>query len=341
MDKYGTDPFRFAIAAAMIEAPWMQLQEGRIAGARNFANKIWNAGRFALTHLRGFEPDADAAPSTETVDRWILSRLARTVQAVQDGLERFRFADAANALHVFIWHEFCDWHLELAKIRLYQQENPKARREAQQTLHTVFDAILRLLHPFMPFLTEELWQRLGAEEGSLCRADFPTFNPSEIDEAAEKEMSIVMGAVNAARTVRGELNVPPSREIAVLAQSPDASARQALTAHAGYMAALAKAPTLDVAERHAKPPASAAAVVGSVEIYIPLEGVIDIGAETARLEKEMARVEKELERTLKNLSNENFLNRAPAAVVKKARERKEELEAAHQKLAANIGMLKG
>ena len=340
MDKYGTDPLRFAVAAAMIEAPWMQLQEGRIGGARNFANKIWNAGRFVLTHLSDFEPDPNAARSDETVDRWIVSRTARTVQTVQTSLERFRFADAANALHVFIWHEFCDWHLELVKARLYQKENPPARRAAQQTLRSVFDAILRLLHPFMPFLTEELWQRLGAEEGSLCQADFPTFNLSDMDEEAERKMSLVMGVVNAARTVRGELNVPPSREIAVLAHSPDASAREALSAHAGYVSALAKAPALDVAEFHAKPPASAAAVVGSVEIYIPLEGVIDIAAETARLEKEKARVDKELERSAQNLSNENFLNRAPAAVVEKAKERRKELEAAQDKLAKNIRMLK-
>ena len=340
MDKYGTDPLRFAVAAAMIEAPWMQLQEGRIAGARNFANKIWNAGRFVLTHLSDFEPDPNAPRSEETVDRWIVSRTARTVQAVQTSLERFRFADAANALHEFIWHEFCDWHLELAKARLYQKENPQARRDAQQTLRSVFDAILRLLHPFMPFLTEELWQRLGVEEGSLCRAEFPTFDPLHIDAEAERQMSVVMGAVNAARTVRGELNVPPSREIVVLAHSSDASAREALSAHAGYMSALAKASTLDVAEFHAKPPASAAAVVGSVEIYIPLEGVIDVGAETARLEKEKARVDKELERSVKNLSNENFLNRAPAAVVEKAKTRRTELEAARDKLAKNIRMLK-
>ena len=348
MDAYGADALRFAIASAMIEAQWMQLQEGRIAGSRNFANKLWNAGRFALRHLEdyhhGANEDADEGAenySEELADRWIVSRWNRAAAAAESALERFRFADAANVLHDFIWHEFCDWYLELAKIRLYdEQPDSPGRRAAQRTLFETFDAILRLLHPFMPFITEDLWQRLGAGEGHLCRAAFPKADESRIDAEAEREMSVVMAAVSAARNVRGELNVPPSRELTVLAHSSDESVRAALEANAGYISALARVSELDVAETHAKPPASAAAVAGGAEIFIPLEGVIDLDAEAARLEKEKARVEKELEKTARNLSNENFINRAPESIVQKERARREELEGTLQTLTKNIEMLK-
>ncbi|GIX05994.1 MAG: valine--tRNA ligase [Candidatus Poribacteria bacterium] len=221
MERYGTDAFRFAIAASMIEAPWMQLPESRVAGYRNFANKLWNAARFVLMHLKDWKPDPSPSLRLETADRWILSRLSRVTAQVNESLERFRFADAANALYEFLWHEYCDWYIELAKIRLYGSHHPEAVNTAKHVLWTVLDRTLRLLHPFMPFVTEEIWHRIPHEGEALCLAAFPQAQEGERDETAEREMELLIGVIRALRNVRAEMRVPPATPIPVLAHSPE------------------------------------------------------------------------------------------------------------------------
>ncbi|MAF10201.1 valine--tRNA ligase, partial [Candidatus Poribacteria bacterium] len=339
MDKYGTDAFRFAIASTMIEAPWMQLQEGRIEGYRNFTNKLWNAARFTLMHLKDFEPRDGADLELETADRWIRSRLNGVTAEVQDSLERFRFADGATALYDFVWHEFCDWYIEIAKLRLYGESGERESYTVKHVLCETLDGILRLLHPFMPFITEEIWQHTPHEGDTICRAAYPAADESRADASAEEQMTLVMDVTRSIRNVRGEMNVPPGREITALVHTEDAAQRDALTAHAHYVRSLAKIGELDIAAAHDKPRAAAAAVAGSVETYIPLEGAIDIDDEIARLEKEVGRVDKELDRLTKNLSNENFINRAPAEVVERDRTRKTELEGTREALQRNLALL--
>ncbi len=339
MDKYGTYAFRFAIASTMIEAPWMQLQEGRIEGYRNFSNKLWNAARFTLMHLKEFEPRADADLELETADRWIRSRLNTVTAQVEDSLTRFRFADAAAALYEFVWHEFCDWYIEIAKLRLYGDATETENYTVKHVLHETLDGVLRLLHPFMPFITEEIWQHTPHEGDTLCRAAYPVADDARADADAEAQMTLVMDVTRSIRNVRGEMNVPPGLKIAVLMHSEDEEQRDGLTAHAHYVRSLAQIGELDIASFHEKPRAAAAAVAGSVETYIPLEGVINIDDEIARLQKEVGKVEKELERLTKNLANENFINRAPAEVVQRDRNRKTELEGTRETLQRNLALL--
>lgn len=339
MDRYGTDAFRFAIAAAMIEAPWMQLPEGRIAGYRNFANKIWNAARFVLMHLHDFDPGAISELRIELPDRWIRSRLARLVGEVVSSLERFRFADAANALYDFIWKEFCDWYIEFAKVRLYGSADATVKNTAKYVLWETMDGWLRLLHPFMPFITEELWQHLPHEGFALTCAAFPKPDPSRIDEEAERKVALLMEVTTAIRRVRGEVNIPPSTEIRLLTHSPDPWERDMLDSHRDLMTPLVKASSWSVAETHERPKASAVAVAGSVETFIPLEGVIDIDQEIARLQKELNKIAKDLARVENNLANPNFVSRARPEVVAQERQRKTELEAARLALERNLRFL--
>jgi valyl-tRNA synthetase len=339
MDKYGTDAFRLAIAATMIEAPWMQLQEGRIEGYRNFTNKLWNAARFTLMQLKEFEPQADPDLELETADLWIRSRLNTVAATVADSLERFRFADAATALYDFVWHEFCDWYIEIAKLRLYGDASERESYTVRHVLHETLDGVLRLLHPFMPFVTEEIWQHTPHDGDTICRAPYPVADDARANPSAEEQMTLVMDVIRSIRNVRGEMNVPPGREITALVHTAEQAQRDTLTAHAHYVRSLAKLGELDVAECHEKPRAAAAAVAGSVETYIPLEGAINIDDEIARLGKEVGRVEKELERLTKNLANENFINRAPAEVVERDRTRKTELEGTREALQRNLALL--
>jgi valyl-tRNA synthetase len=339
MDAYGTDAFRFAVAAAMIEAPWMQLPEGRIAGYRNFANKIWNAARFVLMHLRDFSPDAVGEWRLELADRWIRSRYTRVVEHVVASLERFRFGEASNALYDFIWKEFCDWYIEFAKVRLYGAFDPVAKNTVKYVLWETMDGWLRLLHPFMPFITEEVWQHLPHEGSSLCRAAFPTPDLSRVDDAAEREVALIMDVTTAIRRVRGEMNIAPSTEIRLLTHTPNAWERDVLTSNMALMVPLVKASGWSIALRHEKPKASAVAVAGGVETFIPLEGVIDIEQEVVRLRKEFAKAEKDLTRVRSNLANPNFVNRARPEVVAQERERQTELEATRAALERNLRLL--
>jgi valyl-tRNA synthetase len=317
----------------------MQLPEGRIAGYRNFANKIWNAARFVLMHLHDFEPSAVGELRLELPDRWIRSRFQRVTKEVNDALERFRFGDASNTLYDFIWKEFCDWYIEFTKVRLYGAGDPLAKATAKYVLWETMDGWLRLLHPFMPFITEELWQHLPHEGSSLCLAAFPTADGTLLDEEAEREMALLMEVTTAIRRVRGEMNIPPATEIRLLSHSLNAWERKVLSAHRALLVPLVKASEWSVAESHDKPKASAVAVAGGVETFIPLEGVINIEQEAERLRRELAKVEKDLARVEKNLANPNFVNRARPEVVAAERTRREELEATRAAFVRNLRLL--
>jgi valyl-tRNA synthetase len=338
MDQYGTDAFRFTLAAFAAQGRDVKMSEERVAGYRNFVNKIWNAARFTLMNLEGAGQAAPAEPSTE--DRWILSRVRATAAEVAEAIEDYRFNDAASAVYQFTWHEFCDWYLELAKPYLYG-DDPARKAAAQATLAEVFGRVLRLLHPFMPFVTEELWHKLPGAEGSIMSAAWPAGSPEEDDPRAEAAMALVMEAISAVRNIRGEMGVAPGQEVAVAVLPHDEGAGELLAAHAGRITALAKASEVEIlAGAGQAPEKSASAALGAATLYVPLAGLVDFGAEAQRLGKEIAKAEKELTASQKKLDNEGFLAKAPPAVVDKERAKAAEAESKLERLQANLARVR-
>jgi len=334
--KHGADALRFTL---MYLAPTGQDQllfdSARIETGRVFSNKVWNAAKLVIGNLDGVAPGAAPRPEDLTLeDRWIRSRLALARDLADEGLTSYRIQEAAKAVYEFFWHEVCDWYLELAKVRLYGSDE-RARNTARLVAYEVLEASLRLLHPIMPFLTEDLWQRLPHEGVSIARAPWPA--PGRRDLEAEADMEFLQQAIVAVRTIRAEMNVPPGREAEVIAHASGRSA--ALLAAAGpKFAALARA-RLAVDPAAARPAFAAAAIVGDAELFVPLKGLIDLDVERRRLEKERARVEKEWTTAVERLESKEFLDRAPAAVVARERERLVELRQTRDKLERNLAAL--
>ena len=344
MDKYGTDAFRFTLVALAAQGRDIRLSEERIEGYRNFANKIWNAARFVLTNLEGYDPAKAAKGKPSVADRWIASRLAAATAAVRKALDAYRFNDAATALYQFIWSELCDWYLEVAKRSLYQSEDPGARAVTQRTLVETLEATLRLLHPFMPFISEEIWQRLPREgragtqsPESIMVAAFPKPGRKGRDAVAEREMAPVIGVVSAIRTVRSESRISPAVELAVTVKCPVKEAAR-LRAAVPLIGALARA-SVRVDPRAARPPLSAHAVADSADVFVHLQGVVDVAAERARLQKEIEKARKEAAFLEGKLGRPDFVERAPADVVARDRERLAEQSLILTKLGASLAAL--
>jgi valyl-tRNA synthetase len=321
MDKYGTDAFRFSLTAFAAMGRDVRLSEERIAGYRNFMNKVWNACRFTLMNLEGFDPAASDERPLTTVEAWILSRLTEVTREARERLNAYEFDQAAHVLYQFIWHEFCDWYLELIKPQLYDKEAPAARRHCQGVLLKVLSAVLRLLHPFVPFLTEEIWQKLPWAAGSVMVAPYPEPDEALLNPGAAAELRLVMETITAIRNLRGEMNVPPAAQLEVFLQSHDEAAMAALNRHRVSVLNLARLKDLHLNAAAGAPAAAAKAVVEAVEIFMPLTGIIDFGEEARRLEKEMEKLGKDLTQAQRKLSNEDFRQKAPPEVVTKEEER--------------------
>lgn len=336
---YGADAVRFALLARAAQTQQdMRFGEKMIEDVRNFNTKIWNATRFLLMNLSGFDHRV-AAPEAATLsvaDRWIRSRYARLVQEVTTNLEAYEFDKAAKALYDFIWSEYCDWYLEMAKVDLQRAAETSPRRAAvQHTLWYVLSNAMLLLHPIMPFLTEEVWQRLPHAGPSIMIQRWPQAQPEWIGSAAEEEMELVMEVIRGLRSLRAELSVPPGREIrADVYAAQDDNGR--LLSASSYIKSLAKA-GLDLRPIAAPRPAhSVATVLARAEIHLALGGlgaIIDIARERERLRRAMVEVDAELQRLRTRLDNKKFLERAPTEVVARERERATELEARRKRLA--------
>jgi valyl-tRNA synthetase len=351
MDKYGTDAFRFTLAALAAQGRDIRLSEERIEGYRNFANKIWNASRFVLTNLDGYDAALAAKGKRSAADRWIASRLTAATAAVRTALDGYRFNDAASAVYQFVWSEFCDWYLEIAKRSLYHRQDPGARAVTQRTLVEILEATLRLLHPFMPFISEEIWQRLPHEAGPapdstgyipgparyIMVAAFPKAGRKGRDAAAEREMAPVISVVSAIRTVRSESRISPAAELTVTVRCPSKDAAR-LRAAAPLIGALARA-RVSVDPRAARPPQSAHAVAAGADVFVHLQDVVDVGAERARLQKEIEKARKETSFLAGKLGRPDFVERAPADVVARDRERLLEQGQILSKLTASLAAL--
>ena len=333
MSTYGTDAFRFTLAAFAAQGRDIRISDERVEGYRNFANKLWNAARLVLSNLEGYDAAGDTG-AAGLPGRWIESRLHASIQDVRAALEAYRFNDAAGAIYQFLWNDFCDWYLEIAKTALYRAEDPAERQRVQHTLVTVLEATLRLLHPFMPFITEELWQRLPHDGESIMVAVYPKASRTGPDAEAERQMGALIQAVTVIRNIRGEMRISPAQTLTAVVKAAAAEA-PLLRAHAGLIETLARARvTIDPAAT--RPRASALGVAGNSEIYVELEGLVDLGAERQRLEKEIKRAADAIAFTRGKLSRPEFTERAPAEIVDKEREKLAEQEALHAKLVASL-----
>ncbi len=333
VDLYGADATRFSLlaqAGAVQDVRFdaevknnVVLSSSSAEMGRNFGNKVWNAARFVTMNMDGYEPGLVERGRGELADRWIWSRLAQTIAEVNFRMEAYRFSDVIRALYDFLWRDYCDWYLELAKGRL-QADQPELRLPVQRNLVEILEIALRLLHPVMPFMTESLWQALpkkGSSAESIVISSWPESLDGLVDLVAEQDMERVQEIVTAVRTVRSEMNVPPATKIPVILSLPNANGVDELEAIGPLVSGLVRASEITVGIAVDPPAASGSAVVGAVEVFVPLEGIIDLGVERGRLEKEVAKFEKLVKSMNGKLANEKFIANAPADVVKKERER--------------------
>ncbi|MGI9950884.1 valine--tRNA ligase [Moorellaceae bacterium AZ2] len=340
IDEYGADTLRFMLVTGNTPGNDLRFHPERLESTRNFCNKIWNAARFVLLNLQDYDPERKAAPYT-LADRWILSRLAGVVQQVTSNLEDYEIGEAARLIYDFFWGEFCDWYIELAKSRLYG-EDLAAKATAQKVLVEVLGTSLQLLHPFMPFITEEIWHHLPGNRPSIMVSPWPQAQPELYDAAAEGAMTLIIEVIRAIRNLRSEMRVTPGRKARVLLVAQSSATRRVLEEARDYLAALARVEPVEVVASLKRPPVKAAtAVTGGVEIYLPLEGLVDFQKEIARLEKELAAVQKELEQVRRKLSKPDFVAKAPVEVVAKERAKEEELVDKEEALRGRLRSLRG
>lgn len=324
IEKYGADTLRFMLITGNTPGNDMRFYWERVEGTRNFANKIWNASRFALMNMEGYDKDAELAPYT-LADKWILSCLQDTVKDVTGLLERFELGEAGRAIYDFIWSEVCDWYIEIAKPRLYNKEAASERATAQHVLATVLVSAMKLLHPYMPFITEEIYQCLPHEAESIMISKWPVADESLVDPEAERGMNAIMDSIKAIRNMRAEVNANPGKKIpAIMLVSEDL--REVVANNDSYIKLLGGIDNLELRPLNGEKPENAmAAVVTGIEVYLPLAGLIDVEKETQRLSKELAAMEKDLQRAGGKLNNAGFLAKAPEDVIAKERAKYEEL----------------
>jgi valyl-tRNA synthetase len=340
MPAMGADAVRFTLASLTQQGRDIKLSVERIAGYKAFCNKLWNASRFAMMNLGDFQAEPGlpiTSRSLSLVDRWVLSRLEVAVAGVTQAIENYQFAEAASTLYQFIWGEFCDWYIELSKGSLYGTDET-AKTASRATLVHVLDTTLRLLHPFMPFITEEIWQRLPIvrDAPSLCVARFPSVNTGLRDEKVEAALRPVIDCIDAIRAIRGESNLSPALKLDAHVQVVAPAVRATLEANRTSILQLAGLGQLFVTDVGAKPAQAAADLRGGLEVYVPLAGLVDLAEERQRLEKEIAKAEAEAANMSKRLENPDFVARAPAEVVEKDTARVAELKARAAKLAENL-----
>ena len=335
IDKFGTDAFRFTLTAFAAQGRDIKLSESRIEGYRNFVNKIWNAARFTLMHLEGgLEGGEGLEPTLE--DRWIISRAERAAAEVASGIEEYRFNDAASAIYQFVWHEFCDWYVELSKHSLYNAEDPARQAAARRTIAGVFSRLARMLHPIMPFVTEEIWHRLPGCEGSVMKAPWPPKNADGSDQEAERQMELLMAAIGAIRNIRGEMGINPGQALEVVLAPENGEVREFLKSHSHHLSALAKLSAISYLDGGAPPDKSASAALPGLNLYVPLAGLVDFAAEEQRLGKSIAKLETEIAKSLKKLGNKGFIAKAPEDVVQKEKDKVAENQSKLERLQHNL-----
>ena len=365
---YGTDALRFTFCSLATQGRDIRFDLGRIEGYGNFCNKLWNAARFVLLNTEGEDCGLDGGEvELGLPERWIVSLLQRTERQARSAMEQYRLDLSAQAIYDFTWNEYCDWYLELSKTVLANQgasggaigtrrtpgpdgnssgvvANPARLRGTRRTLVRVLEAVLRLIHPLMPFVTEEIWQRVAPLAGrtgpSIMLEPYPVPRPELEDAEAVGHMTWLKDLVLAIRRIRGELDLPPGRQIPVVLVGPSDTERERLAGGAGYVRALARVETIDILRPGESAPKASTALLGALEILVPLEGIIDKDAEIGRLERQLDKLGKNLGRSRAKLGNPSFRDRAPAEVVEKEHRRAAEFESSIGKLEAQLETLR-
>jgi valyl-tRNA synthetase len=368
IDEYGADALRFTLAAMAAQGRDIKLSSQRVEGYRNFATKLWNACRFAEMNGCAMPDGFDAASAQETLNRWIAHEAAAATREVTEAIEAYRFNDAAGAIYRFVWNVYCDWYLELAKPVLTGPDSP-AKAETQAMVAWARDEILKLLHPFMPFITEALWETTARREGLLTLAPWPhrldaptaeqiamlsasSFNDPLVppllvgfdaanfkDEAAEAEIGWVVDLVTAIRSVRAEMNIPPATLMPLALVGASAATRERAPRWTDVIKRLAR--LSDVSFADTAPEGSAQLVVRGEVAALPLKGVVDFAAERARLAKEIAKADADIDRVDKKLANEKFVANAPEEIVEEEKEKREAATARKAKFQEALQRLQG
>ncbi len=343
IEKYGADTLRFMLITGNTPGNDMRFYWERVESARNFANKIWNASRYILMNMEGFDKSFKPDDADYTLaDRWILSRYNATVRDVTANLDKFELGESGRMIYDFLWSEFCDWYIELTKERLYNKEDARAKNTALYVLSHVLEGTLRLLHPFMPFLTEEIWQKVPHDEScaSIMISPWPVSDESAVLAKAETDMTAVMETIKTIRNLRAEVGAAPGKKSEVILNFTAENLRPVFAANGTYLEKLASASVVTLLPAgSAKPENAMAGVVDGVEIYLPLKGLIDVEKETARLQKDLDKLEKEIKRLSGKLNNQGFLTKAPQAVVDGERAKLEGYEAKKQAVEGRIADL--
>ena len=343
---YGTDALRFTFYSLASTGRDIKFDIGRMEGFRNFCNKIWNAARYVMMNSEGKTvPESLSLEHCSVADRWIMSRFENAAKAIEESMQHYRFDLASQTLHEFIWNEYCDWYVELSKPVLWDEKaNSEGAQATRWVLLSILEQSLRLLHPFMPFITEEVWQKvaplLGKNGDSIMIETYPLFDQSKLDSEAEEHIEWIKGVVVAIRNIRGEMDVPPAKSINVILRNGASADQGKLEEYRPYLQKLAKLESISWLAPDDEVPAAATGLYQELEILVPLAGIIDVEAERARLSKEIAKLEGALKSVTGKLSNAKFVDNAPDAVVAKEREKQEQITQALQSLQAKQDQLK-
>ncbi|SFH66299.1 valine--tRNA ligase [Pisciglobus halotolerans] len=324
IDQYGADALRWFLSTGSAPGQDVRFSYDKMDAAWNFINKIWNASRFVLMNLEEFSyEDIDLSGKKTVADRWILTKLNETIEKVTDLYDHFEIGEAGRQLYHFIWDDFCDWYIEMSKEILFGDDK-EAQKTTRSILTHVLDQILRLLHPTMPFVTEEIWQNIPHQGDSIVSADYPTVDESLSDEAATKGMDVLMELIRAVRNIRSEVNTPLSKPIDLLIKTNDETIEAFLNHNTSYIERFCNPETLEIGHAIDVPEKAMTAVISGAEVYLPLAGLINIDEEIDRLEKELDKWNKEVKRVQGKLANEKFVNNAPEAIVKAEKEKETE-----------------
>ncbi len=339
IDKYGADAFRFSLAAFAAQGRDVRFSEERVEGYRHFINKIWNASKFMLMYRSSWtrQPVTVGDAGLDLGSRWVLSRLAAAAEEVHRNLEIYRFNDAANTIYQFLWHEFCDWYLEMSKPLLYNEES-EGRTGVINCLYFVLEKVLQLLHPMMPFVTEELWHAVLDKDISIMASRYGYDMPRDFD--AEAKMGYLSDAVNGIRSIRGELNISPSIEVRADIRTVSAEVEALFMDNSEMFRKMARCKEVNIGPGIKRLKGSAVSIKNGMEIYIPMEGLLDVASEMARLGKEIAKVESSLAFINKKLQNDDFMSNAPKEVVEKERVKFDDLVRKEQKIEENLKLLR-
>lgn len=341
IEKYGADAMRYMISTGSTPGQDLRFRWERVEQARNFANKIWNASRFALMNLEGFTfEDIDISGELQTSDRWILHRLNETSRDITRLIDAYEFGETGRLLYNFIWDDLCDWYIEFAKLSLYG-EDEVAKKSTKSVLAYVLDRTLRLIHPFMPFISEEIWQHLPHEGDTITLAAWPEYNASFENVDAVNEMNMLMDIIRTVRNIRAEVNVPMSKKVELIVKAGDADVFGIVSRNEIFVKRFCNTSSFQVGVDIPAPDKSMIAVVTGAELYLPLAGLIDIEQEIARLEKEVQTLNAEVERVEKKLSNQGFVAKAPAKVIDEERAKQADYSDKRSKVLARIEELKG